>query len=84
MKCALITGGSRGIGKAICIQLAKDTNYHIIINYNSNEAAALETLKAVEAEGNTGEIIQFNVSNAEQVNTKLQAWQDNNKELLSF
>ncbi|MEO8933223.1 MAG: 3-oxoacyl-ACP reductase FabG [Xanthomarina sp.] len=82
MKCALITGGSRGIGKAICIQLAKDTDYHILINYNSNQAAALETLKAVEAEGNTGDILQFDVANAEQVKSTLDAWQENNKEAL--
>ncbi|MCX7548532.1 3-oxoacyl-ACP reductase FabG [Xanthomarina sp. F1114] len=79
MKCALITGGSRGIGKAICIQLAKDTEYHILINYNSNQAAALETLKAVEAEGNTGDILQFNVTDADQVNSTLDTWQENNK-----
>ena len=78
MKCALITGGSRGIGKAICIQLAKDTDYHILINYNSNEDAAKDTLKEVEAAGNTGEIIPFNVSDAEQVKSQLDAWQDKN------
>lgn len=82
MKCALITGGSRGIGKAICMQLAKDTDYHILINYNSNEAAAKDTLKAVEAEGNTGEVIAFNVSDSEQVKAKLDAWQDQNPEAI--
>ena len=71
MKCALITGGSRGIGKAICVQLAKDSDYHILINYNSNKTAALETLKDVEAEGNSGEIIQFNVSYSNSVNDAL-------------
>lgn len=80
MKCALITGGSRGIGKAICIQLAKDSDYHILINYNSNQVAALETLKSVEAEGNTGEIIQFNVSDSDSVNTALNAWHEKNKD----
>jgi 3-oxoacyl-[acyl-carrier protein] reductase len=80
MKCALITGGSRGIGKAICIQLAKDTEYHILINYNNNKTAALETLKAVEAEGNTGDILQFNVTDAEQVKSTLDSWQENNKD----
>lgn len=80
MKCALITGGSRGIGKAICVQLAKDSDYHILINYNNNQSAALETLKEVEAEGNTGEIIQFNVTDAEQVKTTLDVWQEKNKD----
>ena len=82
MKCALITGGSRGIGKAICKQLAKDTDYHILINYNNNEAAALETLKDVEAEGNTGDILQFNVTDAAQVKSVLDNWQDNNKDAI--
>ncbi|WP_053978205.1 3-oxoacyl-ACP reductase FabG [Mangrovimonas xylaniphaga] len=80
MKCAIITGGSRGIGRAICIQLAKDTNYHILINYNSNEAAAQETKQAVEAEGNTAEILKFNVANAEEVASVLGGWQEANKE----
>lgn len=42
MKYALVTGGSRGIGRAVCLQLA-DMGYPVIINYTSNEAAALET-----------------------------------------
>lgn len=82
MKCALITGGSRGIGKAICSQLAIDTEYHILINYNSNEEAAKDTLKAVQAAGNTGEIIAFNVADAEQVKSKLDAWQEENPDAL--
>jgi 3-oxoacyl-[acyl-carrier protein] reductase len=44
MKHALVTGGSRGIVKAICIQLAKDTDYNILINYQSNKETALDTL----------------------------------------
>tara|TARA_R110002012_G_scaffold322083_1_gene554841 strand:+ start:21896 stop:22627 length:732 start_codon:yes stop_codon:yes gene_type:complete len=82
MKCALITGGSRGIGKAICKQLAQDSDYHILINYNSNKEAALETQKDIEALGKTAEIIQFNVTDANQVKSTLDAWQEQNKEAL--
>ncbi|AEH01915.1 3-oxoacyl-ACP reductase FabG [Lacinutrix sp. 5H-3-7-4] len=82
MKCVLVTGGSRGIGKAISIQLAKDSDYHIIINYNSNEAEAKDTLEKVKAAGNTGEIIQFNVSDFDDVKTKLDAWQEVNKDAI--
>ncbi len=76
MKYALVTGGSRGIGRAVCIQLAKDSDYTILINYNSNEDAAKETLKALEAEGGTGDIIKFDVADAESVNTALTNWQE--------
>ncbi|WP_299887307.1 3-oxoacyl-ACP reductase FabG [uncultured Lacinutrix sp.] len=82
MKCVLVTGGSRGIGKAICSQLAKDSEYHILINYNSNEDEAKNTLKEVEAAGNTGEIMQFNVSDANDVKTKLDTWQEENKDAI--
>src|SRR5690606_30922134 len=61
-KYALVTGGSRGIGRAICIQLAKDFDYHILINYNTNENAALETLDEVKKAGGQGSILQFDVS----------------------
>ena len=40
MKYALVTGGSRGIGKAICIQLASELGYNILLNYHSNNEAA--------------------------------------------
>jgi len=79
-KYALVTGGSRGIGRAVCMQLAKDLNYHILINYNSNKDAALETLKEVKAVGGNGEIIQFDVVNATMVASKLDAWQENHKD----
>ena len=81
-KCALVTGGSRGIGRAVCIQLAKDSKYHIIINYKGNEAAALETLKNVEAAGGSGEILQFDVAIAEEVTSKLGAWEEANQDAL--
>ena len=82
MKCAIITGGSRGIGRAICIKLAEEKTYHILINYTSNEAAAKETLAQVEELGATGEILKFDVGNTEEVRQILTAWQDNNPEAL--
>ena len=78
MKCAIVTGGSRGIGKAICIKLAEESNYHILINYNSNETAAQETLEEVKKLGKTGEILKFNVSDAEETAKILNDWQDKN------
>ncbi len=80
MKCALITGGSRGIGRAICIKLAEESDYHIIINYRSNLEAAKETLAQVVALGNTGEILKFDVANFDDVNQSLDTWFDSNKE----
>ncbi|WP_335965151.1 3-oxoacyl-ACP reductase FabG [Galbibacter sp. PAP.153] len=79
-KYALVTGGSRGIGRAICIQLAKDFDYNILINYHQNESAAQETLKLVRTIGGNGEIIQFDVASINDVKIKLDDWQEKNKE----
>lgn len=77
-KCALITGASRGIGKAIAIQLAKDHSYHILINYSSNTTAASTTKDQIIREGGSAEIIQFNVQNKLEVSNKLMKWKENN------
>jgi len=82
MKCALITGGSRGIGRAICDKISQESDYHILINYQSNETAAKETLAIVEANGNTGELLQFNVADAEAVTTTLDKWMENNPDAI--
>jgi 3-oxoacyl-[acyl-carrier protein] reductase len=82
MKCALVTGGSRGIGSAICQKLAVDTDYHILINYQSNKEAAEQTLQLVRQLGATGEIIQFNVADFEEVKTALSKWQEANPEAI--
>lgn len=78
MKCALVTGGSRGIGSAICQKLAEDSNYHIMINYQSNIAAAEKTLTAVLERGATAELIKFDVADAEDVKKALTIWQEAN------
>lgn len=80
MKSALVTGGSRGIGRAICKKLAQDSEYHILINYVSNKDAALETLKLIEEFDGTGELLQFDVTDSDDVKGKLDLWQDNNTE----
>ena len=78
-KYALVTGGSRGIGRAVCIQLAKDLDYSLLINYSSNKEAALQTLSEVEELGGKGEIIQFDVSDNESVTKAFDLWHDENK-----
>ena len=79
IKYALVTGGSRGIGKAICVQLAKDSEYNIIINYRGNKEAALDTLSQIEALGAKGELLQFDVANSEEVTKTLDNWHETNK-----
>ncbi|MCO6147300.1 3-oxoacyl-ACP reductase FabG [Flavobacterium sp. NRK1] len=82
MKCALVTGGSRGIGSAICQKLAADSSYHILINYQSNLEAAEETLQKVIDNGATGELLKFDVGNADEVKTVLGQWQEANPEAI--
>jgi len=73
MNCALVTGGSRGIGKAICIKLAAMGHY-VIINYKGNLQKAEETLAEVRAAGSDGELLQFDVANREEVQNVLSHW----------
>jgi len=80
MKCALVTGASRGLGRAIAIQLAKDLGLHIIINFAGNEIAAKETLAIIEGNGGTAELMQFDVKNSEEVRSKISEWMVNNPE----
>ncbi len=61
MNYALVTGGSRGIGRAICLELAS-MGYHIIINYASNRQAAQEAKALVEAKGVQADLLPFDVS----------------------
>lgn len=62
-KVAVITGASRGIGRATAVELSR-SGYFTVINYKGNEQAALETLKLVEGSGGSGETLQFDVTDS--------------------
>jgi 3-oxoacyl-[acyl-carrier protein] reductase len=79
MKFALVTGGSRGIGRAICITMA-EMGYNVLINYKSNEEEANNTLALVKEKGVDGEIIQFDVADKEQIKSKLGGWMEANED----
>ncbi|MGV8056904.1 MAG: 3-oxoacyl-ACP reductase FabG [Smithellaceae bacterium] len=64
-KVAIITGASRGIGRATAVELAT-VGYFVIINYKENEQAAAGTLKLVNDAGGTGEILKFDVADSAQ------------------
>lgn len=73
-ECCLVTGASRGIGKTIAITLAQDYGFHILINYAGNEAAALETLAVIEANGGSGELMQFRVQDYDKTTEAIDTW----------
>ena len=79
MKYALVTGGSRGIGRAICLQLA-DMGYPVLINYHSNKDAAEETKRLAEAKGAIAELLPFNVANVDEVDQSLNGWAEKHPE----
>lgn len=59
---ALVTGGSRGIGKACALHLAQ-AGYNVVINYAGNEEAAKQTVSELEASGVKAEAVKFDISN---------------------
>lgn len=70
---ALVTGGSRGIGRAICEKLAAE-GYHIVINYRSNDAEAEQTLASIRACGAEGELLKFDVADEAATRQALETW----------
>lgn len=73
MKYALVTGGSRGIGRAVSLKLAA-MDYTVLVNYKSNEAEARCTLKAIEESGGQAELLPFDVADQQAVETALNDW----------
>lgn len=76
MKCALVTGGSRGIGRAICAKLSA-MGYYVLINYKSNTEEANNTLQQI---GGNGELLQFDVADKAAINKILGDWITNNED----
>ena len=74
MKYALVTGGSRGLGRAICLKLAAE-GISVIINYQSSDAAAEEVKALCEAQGVTAELMKCDVSNMEAVDAAIDKWE---------
>lgn len=79
MKYALVTGGSRGIGKAISLRLAK-MDYHVLVNYVRNEAAASETVSAILEAGGAASPLQFDVADKDGIRTAISKWQEEHPE----
>lgn len=79
MRTALITGASRGIGKAIAKQLSEEGCY-VLINYRKDSEGAEHTLQEIKDLGGQGELLPFDVSDAQQVQDALETWKDNNKD----
>ena len=79
MEYALVTGGSRGIGRAVALRLAA-RGYTVVINYKSNEEAARETLQAIEAAGGRAELLPFDIARPEAIEAALAAWQERHPE----
>src|SRR5689334_20385651 len=71
-RVALVTGGSRGIGRAIAVALGR-RGAKVVVNYAGREDAARETASLVEAAGGTSAVAQFDVASSEQVTDAIKA-----------
>jgi len=74
MRYILVTGGSRGIGRAICQRLA-GMQMPVIVNYHSNPAAAAETKELIEQAGGQAELLPFNVADKAEVERAIEQWE---------
>jgi 3-oxoacyl-[acyl-carrier protein] reductase len=75
---ALVTGGSRGIGRAISLKLA-GMGYAVLVNYQRNQTEADKTVALITENGGTAEALKFDVSNKDDIQAALGGWIENNK-----
>jgi len=73
MKYALVTGGSRGIGKAVCLKIA-EMGYHVLINYKSRHEEAEQTLAQISENGGEASLLPFDVSDQQQTEAAITGW----------
>lgn len=79
MKYALVTGGSRGIGRACCLKLA-NMGYAVLVNYKGNKEAAEETARLAREKGVSAEVLNFDVASKDDVQKVLGGWIETHKE----
>lgn len=82
MKYAFVTGGSRGIGKAVCLKLASDHSYNILLNYHSNTEAAEETKAEIEKYDVKCSLLKFDVADNDSTLKAIEDWKSENPDAI--
>src|SRR5260221_9721314 len=75
MKCALVTGGSRGIGRAICLKLAMQ-GYSILVNHKNNDEEANKTIGLIEEKNGKAQLLKFDVADLPGTDRVLGGWME--------
>lgn len=78
-KIAIVTGASSGIGRAIALRLAKD-GFHVLAHYHRNEEKIAGTLEAIRKNAGTGDAVQFDVRDSQNLREKLEKYFENHPE----
>ncbi len=79
MKYALVTGASRGIGRAVSVKLAQ-MGYYVLLNFQRNEEEAHKTLTLVREAGSEGELLKFDVADKAEIERTLGGWIESNQD----